>query len=401
MPGDLQIAAVAIDDGAVGNYRVKGPLKELHNKRKAEVWTTEHEKLSVDGLGMFGKIMPHVDVLVFQRPHFPGVINLMEFMKNDKDQLVVFECDDELWSTHPLSPHYREMGLKEFYLTVDEARAMGVPEKDIKKNKKGNKFYIHRDGKNGFNIEKNKERLHNYARALSSAHLITTTNPILADRFAEVAQEYGNKNPVVAVLPNCLDLKRWKPVEIVMPTDEIRILWQGGSSHYYDLLSVIKPLQEVLKKYPNVKLVLSGQSFPGIEKAFPKNQVISDAYWTHFDAHSYRTALQGADIGICPLVDNPFNRCKSDIKFTEYSALKMAVVAADIPPYSPSIEHGKTGFLAKNQDEWVKHLSALVENEKLRKTTGENARKWVEEHRNLEKSAGLWIDAYNKAIENK
>lgn len=378
----LGIAAIAADEGGCGVYRITQPLSKLYHYTDNDVYTTTTGTVEREGWGTFGKVMPHADVLVFQRPIHDRVVNLINFMRDDPKQLIVFEHDDNPWEVHYLSDSYRNLGTKEV------------------KDKKTGKW-IHKTGEHGFDPKENAKRLQHFADCATSAHLITTTNPILGKVFTDVAKANGKKDPQVAVLPNCLDLKKWTPVEIVKPKDEVRILWLGGSSHYPDLLTVKKALTEVCKKYPNVKLHIGGQFFPGAFSDIDPKQVINDGHWVHFEAHPFRMKLAGGDIGICPLADNTFNRCKSDIKFSEYSALGLPTVAANIPPYAPSIEHGKTGFLAGTTKEWVEHLSALVENEQLRKTIGGNARKWVEENRNADKSHVLWEKAYRDAIAKK
>jgi glycosyltransferase involved in cell wall biosynthesis len=42
----------------------------------------------------------------------------------------------------------------------------------------------------------------------------------------------------------------------------------------------------------------------------------------------------GWDIGVAPLVDTPFNRCKAPTKFIEYSACGIPVAASNMPVYS-------------------------------------------------------------------
>jgi glycosyltransferase involved in cell wall biosynthesis len=90
-------------------------------------------------------------------------------------------------------------------------------------------------------------------------------------------------------------------------------------------------------------------------------------------------AEQPWNIGIAPLIDSPFNECKSSIKFFEYSSYKIPVVASRVYPYYkdvfgvPVIEHEETGLLCDTTEDWVNNLSRLIESEELRKKLGENA----------------------------
>jgi glycosyltransferase involved in cell wall biosynthesis len=60
-----------------------------------------------------------------------------------------------------------------------------------------------------------------------------------------------------------------------------------------------------------------------------------------------------------PLGDTPFNRAKSDLKFIEAGACRVASVASHIV-YADSIEDGRTGLLFHNADELRDRLLRLV-----------------------------------------
>jgi glycosyltransferase involved in cell wall biosynthesis len=79
------------------------------------------------------------------------------------------------------------------------------------------------------------------------------------------------------------------------------------------------------------------------------------------------------DIGIAPVTDSHFNQSKSNIKWLEYSALGVPSVCSKVYPYATSIEHGVTGFLASNDDEWYRALKSLVESAELRQQIGRAA----------------------------
>jgi len=60
-----------------------------------------------------------------------------------------------------------------------------------------------------------------------------------------------------------------------------------------------------------------------------------------------------ADIGIAPLELNDFNRCKSNIKSLEYTALGIPGVYTDIDPY------GEMELKAKSEEEFISHIEKL------------------------------------------
>jgi hypothetical protein len=79
------------------------------------------------------------------------------------------------------------------------------------------------------------------------------------------------------------------------------------------------------------------------------------------------------DIFIAPLVDNLFNRCKSSIKYWEYSALGIGGVYSNLDPYARVITNGENGFLASTPEEWYQVLKLLIDNRDLRHNVAQSA----------------------------
>ena len=66
-------------------------------------------------------------------------------------------------------------------------------------------------------------------------------------------------------------------------------------------------------------------------------------------------------IGIAPLADNDFNRCKSSIKLLDYGALGLATVASDMPAYQAADGTALPGtLLAADEAAWFHALSKLI-----------------------------------------
>ena len=96
------------------------------------------------------------------------------------------------------------------------------------------------------------------------------------------------------------------------------------------------------------------------------------------------------DIGIIPLVNTEFNKCKSELKYIEFTALGVPVVASDVEVYRNTIEEGVTGFLANDENEWVAKLSRLIDDPKLRNGILNNARDDILENYDLRDRAKQW-----------
>ena len=102
------------------------------------------------------------------------------------------------------------------------------------------------------------------------------------------------------------------------------------------------------------------------------------------------------DIGIIPLVTNDFNKCKSELKYIEFSALGVPVVASDMNVYNEAIEDGVTGFLANNEDEWVDKLSLLIDDPTLRNGIVNNAQEDILKNYSLRSRVSQWDGIFKK-----
>ncbi len=216
-----------------------------------------------------------------------------------------------------------------------------------------------------------------------------------------LANAYYKYNKNIYLMQNSLDWDNWFQPHVPFRDDGfIKLGWQGGNTHILDWVVVQEAVVKVLKENKNIKLEML--TTPGIYEGFmvqfPKEQ-FSFRTFIDYDAHPWRMNVLKPDIGIIPLNEDEFSVCKSDLKFTEYAALKIPVVASNIPPYNQSIVHGKTGFLASNTEEWVKYITLLAADPALRKEIGEAAFNWAKENRCLQTNAQAWYDIMKKISE--
>lgn len=225
----------------------------------------------------------------------------------------------------------------------------------------------------------NDEERASVERILSIADRVTTTSSFLADWVRQFSRD-------VVILPNCLPREYWDVEKV--PHDKTVIGWIGGHTHYNDLVSVAGPINHVLSSHPDVAMqvaLFEGHPFE------PKKRV--EVLPVTVDLTAYGHMFSQVDIGIAPLVDDHFNRSKSDLKVLEYGAVGIPSVASKIVTYDSTIRHGENGFLASTPEEWEEHLTRLIEDEALRERMAAEARKTAES-RFIDKNIGLWEKAY-------
>ncbi|TFG89557.1 MAG: glycosyltransferase, partial [Gemmatimonadales bacterium] len=204
----------------------------------------------------------------------------------------------------------------------------------------------------------------------------------------------------VSLLPNLLDESQWPPVAGEPDqASSVVIGYSGTPTHQADLALVEKALERISRKYgKRVAFCFMGCAtdrllrLPG---ASVKNFVDYDAYLG---------ALQEAKISIAlaPLTDTRFNRCKSNIKWLEYSAAGIAGVYSDLPPYNDCITPGETGLLAgATTADWFDAIDDLVAHPEKRRRIAAAARQKVLTEHTLAARAHLWDDVYRGVLERK
>ncbi|MDK9699930.1 MAG: glycosyltransferase [bacterium] len=205
----------------------------------------------------------------------------------------------------------------------------------------------------------------------------------------------------VLVIPNQLDEQLWRlntPLS-VRSGEVVSIGWMGTPTHAADLEPIIPILLALYEKYRDrIEFRFFGflprrlENHPAMK--YQGEIIINyDRFVEHFLANA-------PDIAIAPLLDNPFNRAKSDIKYLEYAAAGCVGIYADLPPYRSTVNHRKTGLLVNSEDVsgWENAIVELLENTSLRNQIAYNAREFVIRERTLKNTARNWEVVYRSII---
>lgn len=219
---------------------------------------------------------------------------------------------------------------------------------------------------------------------------VTVATPALGEYFAPHARR-------VHVLPNYLASRtRPDPLRSARNQDgPIEIGFAGNAGHRGDLALVAPALRRILDRRPEVRLTFFGGVPEGFSLGDRVRIVPPD--WG-YDLFPQRLASLGFDIGLAPLLDNPFNRCVSPLKYLEYGVLGIAGVFSRVPAFD-AVRDGETGLLCDSSAEsWEQAIERLCADAALRRRIGDAARADVRAHWMLEPHAHLWAEAYAEII---
>ncbi|TCL69960.1 glycosyltransferase involved in cell wall biosynthesis [Hydrogenispora ethanolica] len=172
--------------------------------------------------------------------------------------------------------------------------------------------------------------------------------------------------------------------------------YAGTIHHNQDFRFIINPIQRLAKEYPHIHWDFIGCLPEGLKKLANVNFTPFIPNYTAFLQDLYKRNWQ---IALCPLLDLPHNRCKTDNKLREYGACQIAGVYSNIPPYSTNVQPDKTGILAANaEQEWYEAIKNLIHNDQLRSKIAVQARQWVETQRSLPVVAKEWIKLFELVL---
>ena len=201
----------------------------------------------------------------------------------------------------------------------------------------------------------------------------------------------------ITVIPNTYDPTEWT---FERPKREgIRIGFAGSPTHLGDLLLVLPAIRNLQKKYV-FTFILFGFSKYGTyrewyaaERFAAQGQRLADLlefdklmseinfeYVPFVDYELYPTVLTNIalDIGLCPLRDTPFNRCRSACKAMEYTLSGAVSLASDVEPYKSEVDS-----ILVSDGNWEDAIEALIKYPDVRKTFLEASKTWIEENRNM------------------
>ena len=228
------------------------------------------------------------DIIIFQRFHSLAAIALIEEFKKEFPKVkTVAEIDDSLGEVSPSSP----------YNWTDQHRWSAE--------------HLYRSD----------------AVICSTEYLAKSIRPVLT---SGTPLHVGDKPLHIA--PNCINRGTWKVDKKKLSHDGIRIGYVGGGAHDDDLRIAYRALLPLLDKNIHVKFIIR---YGGYRPSFLKKHPQIDFKSVNWNMTEYPQQLydMDLDLALAPLCDSEFNRCKSNLKWIEWSSLDVPLLASDVEPY--------------------------------------------------------------------
>lgn len=242
-------------------------------------------------------------------------------------------------------------------------------------------------------LHKGTPDLHKLTCILSDVEYITTTTPYLKDRIFK-----ETKNPKATCFDNTVHISDYSVKK--KKHEEINLFYAGTQTHLWDINQPVfkNALRRIFDEFPQVKLTMLGVYTFEFQKLFKGR-------FRHVQGHSnfpeymeiWKREIAQADIALAPLIRNDFTRCKTAIKYYEYSAAKIPTIASDVQPYRKVVQYGN-GILCDSEDDWYNAMKRLIVNEKERREMGKKAHEWVKAYRNPETMRYKYKDFFESIL---
>jgi len=290
--------------------------------------------------------------------------------------------------------------------------------------------------------------------SIAAADHIICTTPYLADKVKEI-------NPNITIIPNAFDpqVEQYQVQKWDIDPDFVRFGWTGGNSHLYDcilLTESIKKLDDekmmrgrwqmalggfVMGEFETtqirvdkdgnqkkVKIAPVNTTWGKMERVFTNNYNIlrgrtdfinhlakfkeDDIYlgresyrriWMK-DVTQYCKTYNELDVCLAPLIDDEFNRCKSQLKLIEAGVFGRPLICSKVYPYEiDGLNEENCIFVNQNSASNTFHtaMRKFLINPDLIKTMGAKLKELVYEKYDINKVNVERVQLYKYLIDKK
>lgn len=225
---------------------------------------------------------------------------------------------------------------------------------------------------------------------MKCCHSLWTTNKNIALKYNDLFDKSVVVDAPAIILPR-------EPDSVSGPARPVSIGFAGSVDHAGFLQTLLKePLLEIKRLFPDVAIEFIGAKPLFVEQA----GFTHFSYMAGYDDYNRFIGSRHWDIGLAPLPDGDFYRCKYFNKYIEYAGKRIAGIYSHVEPYTFVVEEGRNGLLVNNDpDDWFRAIRRLVEDVARRREIAERGFADVNENYSLKKVSGRLTAALPEIVE--
>lgn len=264
---------------------------------------------------------------------------------------------------------------------VDDLQRRGIAvtwdnDDDVRLLPEASKRHIKADGLKG------DQAFREQLKMLRRADLVTTTSPVLAERYREAGATR------VVEIENYLHAEQL--TSQLTESSRLVVGWVAGLEHHADAqaLDLSATLRRLLERHPKLHVVTIG-----VRLDLP-----ADRYEHHLvvPMPELKDHVRRFDIAIAPLGDIPMSYARSNVKVKEYSAAGVPWLASERGPYL-GLGPSEGGLLVPDSG-WEAAIDRMIGSRFQRMRLRRRARSWAKTQL-MTRHADQWLAAFEEATE--
>jgi glycosyltransferase involved in cell wall biosynthesis len=229
-------------------------------------------------------------------------------------------------------------------------------------------------------------RQRRFAAMMRASDSVIAGNSFLREEAAKFSKQ-------VTVIPTVIDDGRYPAKEYDLKKEKVTIGWIGdhGSIHYLEKMRPV--FEEIGKRYPHVELEIICDIFFDCD-----NIPVVKRMWSAEHEIKY---LHELDIGVMPLIQDPWSEGKCGLKILQYFGVGVPAVCTPVGVNKDVVTEGSNGYFASSPGQWIEKLSLLIEDREKQKTMGMRGREIVFQSFSLSACAPKLYDVLCETVSNK
>lgn len=213
----------------------------------------------------------------------------------------------------------------------------------------------------------------NVKRVLNASDMVLSSNLRICNKYKSMTIEKRGVKMDTAVYPD--EFRTNGKTD----SDIIRIVYAANPSHAALFEKYINPAIPLFDKVAKqIKF-----TFIGVRPRIPKEIIphnVQVEYVEGMSFFNYRKYMDSHDfdVGLAPLANDEFSKCKYINKFLEYAIFQIPGIFTNSEPYTHIIKDGENGYLTDNTEkDWAECLLKVISDKARYKRCGMNAMQTV------------------------
>lgn len=212
-------------------------------------------------------------------------------------------------------------------------------------------------------VSQDSDKFQEYQALLHSMESVFEEVDVLLASTPEIAsfgEKYGKTSLVFRNRLRFTHLEIYREMYSAKPLYKEKIIgyFSGSNTHDEDFSVLVPALERLLKRDPEVRLLIMG---------FLGKNIISDEYSSQLifqdfsNYECYLEAMQRCKVIVAPIAQiNSFSHSKSNIKLLESAAVGTPLIASPISEMAYAIDHGVNGWIATDSDDWFTMIQNVL-----------------------------------------